>query len=241
MNNNQNNFNSNPQMTNLNNPQNFQNNSNGFQQNQMGQLNVIPQMNNNFNQNNGLVFNNDNNQNNQFQNHNNNFNNYNQYNNMNNPNTNSGLPKFNSYQNIDENINNNNNQYKDINNNVSTMNTNNINNNFNNVFANQNSTFRDNISDEDYAMLNPQPSNKFINSDFDTTATSLNDLNIHTDVPRIDYANDPKVQTHLKEEQKLKKTIIITGEAKVFLLIIAAMILFIFVMPYIFDTFLDLK
>ena len=88
--------------------------------------------------------------------------------------------------------------------------------------------------------------NKFINSNIDAT-NSLNQLNIedeYNDKSSI-YLNDPKVQANLEaagyQKEEKKNTITITGEGKVFLIIIAALLLFTFVMPYIFDFLRDIK
>ena len=65
----------------------------------------------------------------------------------------------------------------------------------------------------------------------------LNDLNVegeYNGMPKVDYSKDPKVVKNIEEEKK-KNTITITGEAKVFLVIIAVLLLFTFVMPIIFD------
>lgn len=85
--------------------------------------------------------------------------------------------------------------------------------------------------------LKIESSNRFIKENIDAN-NSLNELNIEeefSNIPR-DYSNDAKVQHNLEQEKK-KNTITITGEMKVFLLIIAVLLLFTFVMPYIFDFF----
>ncbi len=85
--------------------------------------------------------------------------------------------------------------------------------------------------------------NRFINSSFDTSSTMLNDLNNsgeNDDGPRVDYSVDPKVLNNIKEDEKRKKTITITEEAKMFLIIIGVLLVFIFVMPYIFDAIRNL-
>lgn len=139
--------------------------------------------------------------------------------------------------------NNSNNLYNSTNsyNNIDNINNIGINqennpNNFNGVFSNQISSIRDNIPDEDYEMLNPQPDNKYINSTFDTTSTALTDLNVDPNAMSVDYSNDPKVLANLDRDEKRKNTITITSEAKVFLLIVVVLFIFIFVMPYIFDA-----
>ena len=92
--------------------------------------------------------------------------------------------------------------------------------------------------------INIQSTNRFINNDINTTNTALNELNVdgeYNDMPKIDYSKDPKVQNNLIQEEKQKKTIAITGEVKVFIVIIIALLLFIFVMPYIFDMLRNIQ
>ena len=103
-------------------------------------------------------------------------------------------------------------------------------NQFNNMNININNEFQ-----EDNPLLNSQNKNKFITDSVSTTNTSLND----NDMGRVDYSQDPKVQENLGKVQK--NTVTITSEGKIFLIIIAAMLLFVFVMPYIFDLLRGLK
>lgn len=89
------------------------------------------------------------------------------------------------------------------------------------------------IQDDD--RLHLANHNRFINSQQNNTM--LNDLNVegeYNGMPKVDYSKDPKVVKNIEEEKK-KNTITITGEAKVFLVIIAVLLLFTFVMPIIFD------
>lgn len=84
------------------------------------------------------------------------------------------------------------------------------------------------------------PQNRFINNDIDTTANSLNNLNIeneHVDGPKVDYSKDPKVMENLNK----KNTVTITSEGKIFIIIIIALLLFIFVLPTIFDLIRDIQ
>lgn len=124
---------------------------------------------------------------------------------------------------------------------MNTMaNNNNINNTnqntfFNNpVVSNQNTELpQDNEMDELNKVIKT-PQNRFINDNIDTTANSLNDLNIETgnaDGPKVDYSKDPKVMENLNK----KNTINITSEGKIFIVIIIALLIFIFVLPTVFD------
>jgi hypothetical protein len=147
------------------------------------------------------------------------------------------------------------------NNNINNQdNTNNQNNNFfnnninpnfnngqynNNLNTNINQQFNNEITRE--SILNNdeivvfQSQNKFITEN--KTNTSLNDLNIEGDyngLPKVDYSQDPKVIENLKTQNK-KNTIIITEEAKIFLIIIAVLLLFTFVMPIIFDLIRNIQ
>ena len=115
---------------------------------------------------------------------------------------------------------------------------NNINQGFNNTPNNE--ITRDSIlnSDEIRAF---QSQNKFITEN--QANTSLNDLNVEGDyngLPKVDYRQDPKVIENIQSQNK-KNTITITGEAKVFLIIIAVLLLFTFVMPTIFDYINDIQ
>jgi hypothetical protein len=81
-------------------------------------------------------------------------------------------------------------------------------------------------------MIN-QRQNRFINSDVDPSASSLNNLNITTDnnQPKVDYTKDPQVMENLSK----KNTINIGSEAKVFIIIIIVLLVFIFALPTVFD------
>lgn len=85
-----------------------------------------------------------------------------------------------------------------------------------------------------------QVQNKFINNNRENTNTSLNNLNIddnYNSMPKVDYSQEPQVQENLKK----KNTITITSEGKVFIIIIVVLLLFTFIMPYIFDMFRNLN
>ena len=113
----------------------------------------------------------------------------------------------------------------------------------NNISSQNNNYFNSNIDNEmtRASILNNegitvfQEQNKFITEN--QTNTALNDLNVegeYNGLTKIDYSKDPKVMENIQSQNK-KNTITITGEAKVFLIIIAVLLLFTFVMPIIFD------
>lgn len=138
---------------------------------------------------------------------------------------------------------NSNNMYNDLNtfsniNNINNIgiNQDNDRNNFVGVFSNQTSSIRDNFSDNDYEMINPQPENKYINTDFDRNSTALTDLKNDPNAMRVDYSTDPTVRANMEKIENEKNTITITSEAKVFLIIIGVLLVFTFIIPYIFDA-----
>lgn len=85
-----------------------------------------------------------------------------------------------------------------------------------------------------------QRKNKFINDNIDTNNTSLNNLNVageYHNMPKVDYSQEPKV----KENMQKKNTVTITSEGKVFLIIIAILLIFIFILPTIFDLITNIS
>lgn len=118
---------------------------------------------------------------------------------------------------------------------------NNLNHSINQEFNNINSekSIEKILADEEITIF--QEPNKFITENQNNTA--LNDLNIDGDyngLPKVDYSQDPKVMENIQSQNK-KNTITITGEAKVFLIIIAVLLLFTFIMPTIFDYINDIQ
>lgn len=92
-------------------------------------------------------------------------------------------------------------------------------------------------------MMNLQ-SNKFINDNIETNDTSLNNLNIdgeYHNMPKIDYSQDPNVKANLEQFENKKNTITVGPEAKIFLIIVIVLFLFIIVMPYIFDAIREIS
>jgi len=217
MNNNQDNLNINPEINNQNNPNQYNsrffNNQNGFVGNQQPQ-NIISQS---------------------------------QPENLGN-NINQGFIEQ-SNNNIIPNQDNINNQHNNFfNNNVNANFYNNVQYN-NNLNTNINQGFNTNIDSEmtrESTLNNDeitafQEHNKFITEN--QTNTALNDLNVegeYNGLPKVDYSQDPKVMENIQSNKK-KNTITITGEAKVFLIIIAVLLLFTFVMPIIFDFVRDIQ
>lgn len=115
---------------------------------------------------------------------------------------------------------------------------------FNNI---QNNNFNQNpMNSEVNPMMEPN-TNRFISSGINPQENSLNSLNIDTgdtNSPRIDYSNDPIIQEKMEQmnnPQNKKNTITITSEGKVFLVIIAVLLIFIFVLPTIFDYLRDIQ
>lgn len=80
--------------------------------------------------------------------------------------------------------------------------------------------------------------NKFINNNIENSNASLNSMNVdgeYNNMPKVDYSQDPRVQENMKQI-KNNNTINIGSEGKIFIVIIAVLLLFVFVMPYIFDA-----
>lgn len=81
------------------------------------------------------------------------------------------------------------------------------------------------------------PKNKFISDEGNFNETSINDLNIDGEYNKLsntEYSNDPKVIANINDQKK-KNTVKISKEFSTFLLICAILLIFIFIMPYIFD------
>lgn len=124
-----------------------------------------------------------------------------------------------------------------------SVNNNPINNSVNAPIANPNSNVTEppiiNNVEEELPTSN-ENTNKFINNNRENINTSLNNLNIdgnYNNMPKVDYSQEPQVQENLKK----KNTITITSEGKVFIIIIIVLLLFTFIMPYIFDMFRNLS
>ena len=115
---------------------------------------------------------------------------------------------------------------------------------FNNI---QNNNFNQNQMNSEVNPMMEHNTNRFISSGINPQENSLNSLNIDTgdtNSSRIDYSNDPIIQEKMEQmnnPQNKKNTITITSEGKVFLVIIAVLLIFIFVLPTIFDYLRDIQ
>lgn len=134
---------------------------------------------------------------------------------------------------------NNNEQITNINPQLNILN--NVNMNDNNGMVTNNSNYSksfDNITITNDDEIKIESNNRFINDNYDTTSTILNDLNVdgeYNNIPRVDYSMDPKVVKNMEADEKRKKTVTITQETKVFLIIIAILLVAIFIIPSIYD------
>jgi len=96
-----------------------------------------------------------------------------------------------------------------------------------------------NIQSEDTIQMNAE--NKFLTPN-EFNETSLNDLNVegsYNNIERTDYSQDQQVRENI--EGTKKNTIKITSEMKTFIIIALVLLVFIFIMPYIFDMLRDIK
>ena len=122
-----------------------------------------------------------------------------------------------------------------------------------NLGATQNVTYADTIGNinannnqSDEALkekaIGSDNSNQFINTPNNYNETSLSDLNVdgtYNKLEKPDYTNDPKVIENI--ESRKKNTIPVTKEMKTFIIIILVMLVFIFIMPSIFDFIRNIK
>lgn len=130
-----------------------------------------------------------------------------------------------------DNILNNQNQNTFINNPINNLN----NNPMNNITNGTNNEF-----EEENPMLNLNK-NRFITTNEEVKDTSLNSMNVngeYNNMPKVDYSQEPKVRENIEMINKhgAKNTIKIGSEGKVFLIIIAILLIFTFVMPTIYDA-----
>ena len=110
---------------------------------------------------------------------------------------------------------------------------NNINNEINNSF------------EEENPMLNLNQ-NKFIVNQDENQNNNLNNMNVNGEyfnMPKVDYSNDPKVRQNIEAINKhgAKNTIKIGSEGKVFLIIVAVLLIFIIFMPTIYDAIRNIR
>lgn len=110
-----------------------------------------------------------------------------------------------------------------------------------------NNQANNNIVNEGYqAMLKQEGINvhgnqsRFINTGYNETA--ITDLNISEDynnLNKIDYTKDPKVMENIQQFEGKKNTIPISKELKMIFMIAIGLFVFILIMPYIFDLFIN--
>jgi len=138
---------------------------------------------------------------------------------------------------MNNNTNPNNNPQNQILNNPNTMNPNiqGIN--------NQNNTL--NIEDEKLkSQLFKEHTNQFINNESIHNETSLTDLNVDGTYNKLEnntYPNNIQVSENINNQKNKKATIKITKEMKTFIIIVIIMLIFIFIMPTVFDFIQNIK
>ena len=139
-------------------------------------------------------------------------------------------------------MNNNENNNRFINN-VSNVNSTNLDlsNNTPNNQPNVNISPMENMNIED-AKLKSQvvktEENQFINKNNIRNETSLNDLNVdgkYNKLEKSPYSNEPVVRENIEQHEKKTVKITVSQEMKLFLIIAAIMLVFIIIMPFIFD------
>lgn len=113
--------------------------------------------------------------------------------------------------------------------------------NTNNNQINSFDTVNNNTLEEENPMLKLNQ-NKFIVTPEENKQNTLDSMNVngeYNNMPKVDYSTDPKVRKNIEAINKhgAKNTVKIGSEGKVFLIIIAILLLFTFVMPTIYDAF----
>ena len=146
-------------------------------------------------------------------------------------------------------INNNQNQYVK-NQNPNNTYLNNLNNN-NNLGTTSNITYADTVGNvtNNIAPTNqttePAQNNQFINTNPSPNNTYINDLNVDGSYNRIEkmeppsYVNDPQVRENMDSNKK--NTVTITKELKTVIIMALVMLVFIFIMPVIFDLIRNIR
>lgn len=109
-----------------------------------------------------------------------------------------------------------------------------------NINNSQTNNVPNNTFEEENPMLNLNQ-NKFINTNEEIKHSTLDSMNVngeYNNMPKVDYSTDPKVRQNLEAINKhgAKNTVKIGSEGKVFLIIIAILLAFTFVMPTIYDA-----
>lgn len=115
-----------------------------------------------------------------------------------------------------------------------------INNPINNTTVNSINTETNNTLDEVNPMMNLNQ-NKFINANEEIKNSTLESMNVngeYNNMQKVDYSTDPRVRQNLEAINKYgaKNTVKIGSEGKVFLIIIAILLAFTFIMPTIYDA-----
>ena len=94
------------------------------------------------------------------------------------------------------------------------------------------------------AQVVKEQQNQFINKESIRNETSLNDLNVDGKYNKLDkspYSDEEKVRDNIDNRQKHNIKITLDHEKKVFLIIVAVMLVFIFIMPFIFDLIENIR
>lgn len=117
----------------------------------------------------------------------------------------------------------------------------------NNVPSNENPSPIDAMNVEDAklkAQVVKEEENQFINKNNIRNETSLHDLNVDGKYNKLDkspYSDEEKVRDNIDNRQKHNIKISLDQEKKVFLLIVAVMLVFIIIMPFIFDLIENIR
>ena len=94
------------------------------------------------------------------------------------------------------------------------------------------------------AQVVKEQKNQFINKERIRNETSLNDLNVDGKYNKLDkspYSDEEKVRDNIDNRQKHNIKITLDHEKKVFLIIVAVMLVFIIIMPFIFDLIENIR
>lgn len=94
------------------------------------------------------------------------------------------------------------------------------------------------------AQVVEEQQNQFINKESIRNETSLNDLNVDGKYNKLDkspYSDEEKVRDNIDNRQKNNIKITLDHEKKVFLIIVAVMLVFIIIMPFIFDLIENIR
>ena len=140
------------------------------------------------------------------------------------------------------NTNNNQNNNRFINN-VSNVNSTNLDLSNNN----QNQTPTNNMNAEDAklkAQVVKEKENQFIKKQSRYNETSLNDLNVdgkYNKLEKSPYSDDENVRENIKNHEKKTVNITVGQEMKLFLVIAGIMLIFIIIMPFIFDLIENIR